>query len=452
MVSKNKQFHFFDSILTKYNEGLEIEGIFRVSGSIKRVNALEFQFDQSASSYGLDLNWEGYTVHDAASLLRRYLNKLPVPVIPFEHYQQFRDVMSNNPYRNTEQRIEEFQKLIQSLQPPHQHLLLYLLDTLSLFATTASETKMDIPNLAVVFCPGILRHPDHNTPIQYKISQYVIEFLIEFQSLFTMQLLIPNKRKDTSNAGVPPVPLLVSSSATKAISPSASTSPPPPVPLHVVNPSDPSIKSTISLHQQDSFIDSPQEIVAQSSQERTKPAALLICVSVLIVTLVVIVYEAYLAVTFVSFEPLLFFAGLVSYWGLLYHRPTSSAASIFAADNDISSIMSRSSRFDEEENFIPTADSISSSDEDEDEDLGFDPDTLEAFLSQYDQIKKDAQLAKKLQIEEQKARDENNPFVVEDMAVGTKPLKIDSDVADYDEDQVTTPTDKEAWKIRVFRD
>lgn len=162
--------------------------------------------------------------------------------------------------------------MIQSLQPPHQHLLLYLLDTLSLFATTASETKMDIPNLAVVFCPGILRHPDHNTPIQYKISQYVIEFLIEFQSLFTMQLLIPNKRKDTSNAGVPPVPLLVSS-ATKAISPSASTSPPPPVPLHVVNPSDPSIKSTISLHQQDSFIDSPQEIVAQSSQERSMHTA-----------------------------------------------------------------------------------------------------------------------------------------------------------------------------------
>lgn len=76
--------------------GLETEGIFRVSGSIKRVNALEFQFDQSASSYGLDLNWEGYTVHDAASLLRRYLNKLPVPVIPFEFYQPFRDVMSKS--------------------------------------------------------------------------------------------------------------------------------------------------------------------------------------------------------------------------------------------------------------------------------------------------------------------------------------------------------------------
>lgn len=73
---------------------METEGIFRISGSVKRVNALEFQFDQSSSSYGLDLNWEGYTVHDAASLLRRYLNKLPDPVIPFVYYQEFRDVMS----------------------------------------------------------------------------------------------------------------------------------------------------------------------------------------------------------------------------------------------------------------------------------------------------------------------------------------------------------------------
>lgn len=242
-----------------------------------------------------------------------------------------------------------------------------------------------------------------------------------------------------------------------------------------------------------------------------KPIALLVCFSVLIVTIAVIIYELYLAVTLVSFEPLLFFIGLASYWGLLYHsltanqtiseksfepieqllpieqddghedscavfpdmddateeammkdetimsewrdlltrawkddEPSSSSASIFAADND--SVMSRSSRFNEEEDFAPPTGSISSSDEDEDEDLGFDPDTLEIFLSQYDQIKKDAQLAKQLQIEEQKARDENNPFVVENMAVG-KPSNDD-----FDDDKVTTPTDKEAWKIRVFRD
>jgi hypothetical protein len=164
-------------------------------------------------------------------------------------------IIDNNTYNDTEHRIQAFQKLIQSLSPPHQYLLLYLLDIISLFATAASETKMDISNLAAVFCPGILRHPDHNTPIQYKISQHVIEFLIEFQSLFTMQLLAPtNKQKESSTVSsgggeVPPVPLLLSSSYL------------PPVPLHVVNPSAPSTKSSIFLSSPNgSFVGSPSDM------------------------------------------------------------------------------------------------------------------------------------------------------------------------------------------------
>lgn len=156
--------------------------------------------------------------------------------------------------------------MVQSLPPSHQHLLLYLLDTLSLFATTASETKMNISNLSAVFCPGILRHPDHNTPVQYKISQYVIEFLIEFQSLFTMQLLVPTKRKksstiSSSGGDVPPVPLLLPSSYPKQ------PAPPPPVPLHVVNPSAPS-ELSLSL-KEPSLIESPLEINAQDQQQRS---------------------------------------------------------------------------------------------------------------------------------------------------------------------------------------
>ncbi|KAI8987364.1 hypothetical protein BDF20DRAFT_832307 [Mycotypha africana] len=170
--------------------GLHVEGIFRVSGNQKRINALEFIFNQSQSNFGLDLNWDGYTVHDAASILRRYLNKLPEPVIPLAYYQQFRDVMNDRTHNSTEDRIRACQELIHKLPTAHQHLLLYLLDTLSLFASFAEKTKMSITNLSSVFCPAILRHPNHNTPLDYKISQYVIEFLIEFQSLFTMQLFL----------------------------------------------------------------------------------------------------------------------------------------------------------------------------------------------------------------------------------------------------------------------
>jgi hypothetical protein len=55
----------------------QIEGIFRVSGSSKRINELQAIFD-SPPRYGKDLDWQGYSVHDAASVLRRYLNQMPV--------------------------------------------------------------------------------------------------------------------------------------------------------------------------------------------------------------------------------------------------------------------------------------------------------------------------------------------------------------------------------------
>jgi hypothetical protein len=113
--------------------------------------------------------------------------------------------------------------------------------------------------------------------------------------------------------------------------------------------------------------------------------------------------------------------------------------------------MSRSSRFNEEEDFAPATSMSSSEEDDDDEELGFDPDTLEMYLSQYDQIKRDAELAKKLQIEEQKARDENNPFVVEDMAIGKSRSSNDKGASEEKIENVTTPTDdKEEWKIKIF--
>lgn len=107
-------------------------------------------------------------------------------------------------YSSTEERIHAFQELIQQLPLPHQQLLLYLLDLLNLFARHAADTRMDVCNLAAVFCPAILSHPSHNSAVQYKISQRVIEFLIEFQALFTMQILRPGQQPDVP----PPVPAL----------------------------------------------------------------------------------------------------------------------------------------------------------------------------------------------------------------------------------------------------
>ncbi|EGW30232.1 uncharacterized protein SPAPADRAFT_63849, partial [Spathaspora passalidarum NRRL Y-27907] len=76
--------------------GLAVEGIFRVGGSSKRLKELQVIFN-TPPSYGKGLVWDGYTVHDAASILRRYLNALPEPLIPLEMYESFRDPLRSRP-------------------------------------------------------------------------------------------------------------------------------------------------------------------------------------------------------------------------------------------------------------------------------------------------------------------------------------------------------------------
>lgn len=57
----------------------EVEGVFRIAGSQKRMRDLQETFDVGPK-YGKTVVWERYSVHDAASVLRRYLNQMPVSV------------------------------------------------------------------------------------------------------------------------------------------------------------------------------------------------------------------------------------------------------------------------------------------------------------------------------------------------------------------------------------
>ncbi|KAG0170681.1 hypothetical protein DFQ28_005702 [Apophysomyces sp. BC1034] len=166
------------------DQGLYTEGVFRMSGSAKRIGQLQHTFN-TAPDYGRQLDWKGYSVHDTANVLRRFLNYLPEPVIVHRLYQPFRDVIASN--SGDKEKVMSYQLLIEQLPQHHQYLLFYLLDLLSLFSQSGHITKMDTFNLASVFTPGMLLDPEHSmNPAHYKMSQKVIQFLIEHQHCFKM--------------------------------------------------------------------------------------------------------------------------------------------------------------------------------------------------------------------------------------------------------------------------
>lgn len=194
-----------------------------MAGSEKRIKELRNAFN-SPERYGKGLDWTGYTVHDAANILRRYFNQLPEPIIPLQYYEQFREPLRNHQSQavgsmdhqappvgkfDHSAAIKRYQQLITEIPPLNRQLLLYILDLLAVFASKSETNKMTTPNLAAIFQPGLLSHPSHDmAPQEYRLSQDVLIFLIENQDHFLigMQGTAADEKTLKEVASGPPTP------------------------------------------------------------------------------------------------------------------------------------------------------------------------------------------------------------------------------------------------------
>jgi len=212
-------------VATNTHVATNVEGIFRLSGSAKRIKELAAIFD-SPDRYGKGLDWAGYTVHDAANVLRRYLNQLPEPIVPLDLYDRFRAPLRGHTREavgdnegtqldsgfDVDTAIVTYQHLITELPPLNRQLLLYILDLLAVFASKSDENRMTSQNLAAIFQPGMLSHPMHDmSPPEYRLSQDVLIFLIENQDHFLIGMRGTEADEKTVNevqsgAGTPTTP------------------------------------------------------------------------------------------------------------------------------------------------------------------------------------------------------------------------------------------------------
>ncbi|OKP13338.1 Rho-GTPase-activating protein 5 [Penicillium subrubescens] len=178
----------------------DVKDIFAVNGSSEKIRELELSFD-SPPRYGKGLDWSGYSVHDAANLLTRYLIQLPEPVIPLAFYHKFRapfemlgqdeddiEALLVDP-AVYEGALGAYQSLVEELPRNHKQLLAYMLDLLAVFAAKSEQTGMSTAHLVVIFQPALLAHPSHDTVLERnKLSGMVLTFLIENQDHFVASI------------------------------------------------------------------------------------------------------------------------------------------------------------------------------------------------------------------------------------------------------------------------
>ncbi|XP_004614139.3 rho GTPase-activating protein 15 [Sorex araneus] len=132
--------------------GLEVDGIYRVSGNLATIQKLKFIVNQEEKLNLDDSQWED--IHVVTGALKMFFRELPEPLFPYRFFEQFVDAIKN---QDNSKRIEAIKSLVQKLPPPNRDTMNVLFGHLNKIVANASKNLMSTQSLGIVFGPTLLR-------------------------------------------------------------------------------------------------------------------------------------------------------------------------------------------------------------------------------------------------------------------------------------------------------
>jgi len=134
--------------------GLEVEGIYRLSGTSSHVTKIRAMFDNDASQVDFR-NPENFfhDVNSVAGLLKQFFRDLPDPLLTSEHYAGFIDAAKSD---DDTVRRDSLHAIINSLPDPNYATLRALTLHLNRVTEAAASNRMNASNLAIVFGPTLM--------------------------------------------------------------------------------------------------------------------------------------------------------------------------------------------------------------------------------------------------------------------------------------------------------
>ncbi|ELK09730.1 Rho GTPase-activating protein 4 [Pteropus alecto] len=168
--------------------GLQHEGIFRVSGAQPRISEIRDAFER-----GEDPLVEGCTAHDldsVAGVLKLYFRSLEPPLFS---PNLFGELLASAELEAMEDRVELVSRLLALLPGPVLVVLRYLFTFLNHLAQYSDENMMDPYNLAVCFGPTLLPVPAGQDPValQGRVNQLVQTLILQPARVFPLLTLLP---------------------------------------------------------------------------------------------------------------------------------------------------------------------------------------------------------------------------------------------------------------------
>mmetsp|Transcript_14683 Transcript_14683/g.41773 ORF Transcript_14683/g.41773 Transcript_14683/m.41773 type:complete len:908 (-) Transcript_14683:200-2923(-) len=199
---------FLKSVAYLEQRGLEVEGIFRVSGSVARVKALKERFDKG-ENVDLDSIMEPHCV---SGCLKLFLRELTDPVCTFELYDCF---LAASSVSVRESRISCLRKVIELLPPGNFRLLKLFCGLLKKIHDHAAVNMMKASNLSIVFSPTLLRaenETEQTMVSDMNTSNMLVEqFIVDYEEIFLGKEVVPGDDEELGDpedpvAMPPPLP------------------------------------------------------------------------------------------------------------------------------------------------------------------------------------------------------------------------------------------------------
>ncbi|KAM5340768.1 rho GTPase-activating protein 12 isoform 4-T5 [Glossophaga mutica] len=161
--------------------GLDVDGIYRVSGNLAVIQKLRFAVNHDEK---LDLNdskWED--IHVITGALKMFFRELPEPLFTFIHFNDFVNAIKQEP----RQRVAAVKDLIKQLPKPNQDTMQILFRHLKRVIENGEKNRMTCQSIAIVFGPTLLKPEKEtgNIAVHTVYQNQIVELiLLEINSIF----------------------------------------------------------------------------------------------------------------------------------------------------------------------------------------------------------------------------------------------------------------------------
>ncbi|XP_039194167.1 rho GTPase-activating protein 15 isoform X2 [Crotalus tigris] len=163
--------------------GLDVDGIYRVSGNLATIQKLRFVVNQEEKLNLDDSQWED--IHVVTGALKMFFRELPEPLFPYCFFEQFVEAIKIQEY---DSQVKAIKDLVQKLPRPNHDTMKTLFAHLQKIAAKENMNLMSPQSLGIVFGPTLLR-PEKETAsmvIHMLYQNQLIELMLsEYTKIFS---------------------------------------------------------------------------------------------------------------------------------------------------------------------------------------------------------------------------------------------------------------------------